>query len=106
LEDKKKFKREHRQKGNKPPFFRNNPQGKPSFREKKITEVGGQRPRQTPIQCWGCKGDHKYINCAKKSDKVKVVHIVQQAETVEDMGKVLLGSIQHWKISKKIFNHT
>jgi hypothetical protein len=26
-DDKKNFKKENRQKGNKPPFFRNNPQG-------------------------------------------------------------------------------
>jgi hypothetical protein len=32
-EDKKKFKREQRKKGNKPPFFRNRPQGHLSFRE-------------------------------------------------------------------------
>jgi hypothetical protein len=48
-EDKKKIKKEQRQKGNKPPFFRNSPQGKPSFREPRMTDVGGQRPRQIPI---------------------------------------------------------
>jgi hypothetical protein len=86
-EDKKKFKREQRHTGNKPPFFKNNPQGKPSIREHIMVEVGGKRPRQTPIQCWGCKGDHKYRDCPHKSDKVRVVHSVQQAETVEDMGR-------------------
>jgi hypothetical protein len=88
-EDKKKFKREWRQKGNKPPFFRNSPQGKPSFRENRMVEVGGKRPMKTPIQCWGCKGDHKYRDCPKKSDKVRVVHNVQQAETMEDMGRII-----------------
>jgi hypothetical protein len=78
-EDKKKFKKEQRQKGNKPPFFRNSSQGKPSFREHIMADVGGKRPRQTPIQCWGCKGDHKYIDCRHKNDKVRVVHNVQQA---------------------------
>jgi hypothetical protein len=69
-----------------PPFFRNNPQRKPVFREPKMAEVGGQGPRQPPMQCWGCKGDHKYRDCLDKSDKVRVVHNFQQAETVEDMG--------------------
>jgi hypothetical protein len=32
-DDQKKFRKEQRLKGNKPPFFRNNPQGQPSFRE-------------------------------------------------------------------------
>jgi hypothetical protein len=32
-EDKKKFKKEQRKKGNKPPFFRKKPQGQPYFRE-------------------------------------------------------------------------
>jgi hypothetical protein len=86
-EDKEKFKREQRQKGNKPPFFRNNPQGKPSFREHIMDEVGGKRPRKTPIQCWGCKGDHKYRDCPHKSDKVRAVHNVHQDEIVEDMGR-------------------
>jgi hypothetical protein len=54
-EDKRKFKKEQRQKGNKPPFFRNSPQGKPILREPRMVEVGGKRPRKTPIQCWGFK---------------------------------------------------
>jgi hypothetical protein len=51
-----------------------------------MVEVGGQRPRQTPIQCWGCQGNHKYIDFPQKNGKVRVVHNVHQAETVEDMG--------------------
>jgi hypothetical protein len=54
LDDKKKFQMDQRKKGTKPPFFRNSHQGKPSFREPRIADVGEQRPRQTPIQCWGC----------------------------------------------------
>jgi hypothetical protein len=54
-DDQKKFNKEQRQKGNKPPFFRNSPQGKPSFRESIMDDVGGQSPRQMPIQCWGCR---------------------------------------------------
>jgi hypothetical protein len=52
-----------------------------------MTEVGGKKPRQTPIQCWGCKGDHKYRYCPLKSDKVRDLHNVQQAKTMEDMGR-------------------
>jgi hypothetical protein len=44
-DDQKKFKKEQRQKGNKPPFFRNSPQGQLSFREPRMVDVGGQRPR-------------------------------------------------------------
>jgi hypothetical protein len=85
-EDKKKFKREQRKKGNNPPFFRNNPRGKPMFREPRMAEVGVKRPRQPPMQCWGCKGDHKHRNFPHRSDKLRDVHNFQQEETVEDMG--------------------
>jgi hypothetical protein len=39
-----------------------------------------------PIQCWGCKGNHKYRDCPYKNGKARIVHTVQQAETMEDMG--------------------
>jgi hypothetical protein len=52
-----------------------------------MAKVGGKMSRHTPIQCWGCKGDHKYRDCPHKNDKVRVVHNVQQVETMEDMGK-------------------
>jgi hypothetical protein len=51
-----------------------------------MVEVGWKRPRKTPIQCWGCKGDHNYRDCPHKSDKVRAIHNVQQAKIVEDMG--------------------
>jgi hypothetical protein len=38
-----------------------------------------------PIQCWGCKENHKYRYCPHKNGKARVVHNVQQAKTVEDM---------------------
>jgi hypothetical protein len=84
--DQRKFKKEQRQKGNKPSFFRNSLQGQPSFREPRMTEERAQRQRQMPIQCWGCKGNHKYKYCPHKNGKVRIVHNVQQAETVQDMG--------------------
>jgi hypothetical protein len=52
-----------------------------------MTEEGAQRQRQTPIQCWGCKGNHKYIDCPHKNGQVRTFHTVQQDETVEDMGR-------------------
>ena len=69
-----------------PPFFRKSPWGQSSFREPRMIEEGAQRQRQTPIQCWGCKGNHKYRDCPHKNGKARTIHIVQQAETVEDMG--------------------
>jgi hypothetical protein len=50
-----------------------------------MIELGGKRPRKPPIQCWGCKGDHKYIDSPHKSEKVGVFHNIQQAEIVEEI---------------------
>jgi hypothetical protein len=49
--------------------------------------IGGKRPSQTPIQCWGCKGHHMYRYFPHISDKVRAIHNVQEDEIVEDMGK-------------------
>ena len=54
-----------------------------------MAEVGEQMPRQTPIQCWGYQGNHKYRDCPHKNGKVRTVHNVQQAETMEDMGRII-----------------
>jgi hypothetical protein len=78
---------DQRKKGTKPPFFRNSPQGQSGFREPRKAEVGGQLPRQTPMECWGCKGNHRYRDFPHRNDKVRVVHNVQQAKIVEDMGQ-------------------
>jgi hypothetical protein len=85
-EDKKKFKMDQRKKGTRTPFFRNSPQGQPSFREPRKAEMGEQMTRQTPMECWGCKENHRYKYCPDRNDKVRVVHNVQQDEIVEDMG--------------------
>jgi hypothetical protein len=77
---------DQRKKGTKPPFFRNSPQGQPSFREPRKAEVGGKMPRLPPMECWGCKGNHRYTYFPHRNDKVRVVHNVYQVETVEDMG--------------------
>ena len=47
----------------------------------------GQRPRNPPIQCWGCGGDHMYIDCPHIGEKGRTVHNVQQDETMENMGR-------------------
>jgi hypothetical protein len=78
---------DQRKKGDKPPFFRNNPQGQQTPREPRMIETGGQRPRKPPIQCWGCKGDHMYRDFPHRGEKVRTIHNVQQAETMEDMGR-------------------
>ena len=69
-----------------PPFFRNSPWGQSSFREPKKNERSEQMPRPPPIECWGFKGNHRYGDYPHRKDKDRIVHTVQQAETVEDMG--------------------
>jgi hypothetical protein len=51
-----------------------------------MADVGEQSPRQTPIQCWGYQGNHKYRDCPHKNGKVRVFHNVLQDEIVEGMG--------------------
>jgi hypothetical protein len=56
-------------------------------KEPRTIDVGSQGPRQPPTQFWGCKGDHRFRDCPHKGEKGRVVHNVQQDETVEDMGR-------------------
>jgi hypothetical protein len=78
---------DQRKKGAKPPFFKNNTRGQKTPREPRMIETGGQKTRQPPIQCWGCKGYHMYRYCPHRGEKVRTIHNVQQAETMEDMGR-------------------
>jgi hypothetical protein len=39
------------------------------------------------MQCWGCKGDHRFRYCPHKGGKGRVVYNVQRANIVEDMGR-------------------
>ena len=55
-----------------------------------MIEIGGQRPRQPPIQCWGCKGDHMFRDCPHRGEKLRIVHNVQHVDTVDDMGRSML----------------
>jgi hypothetical protein len=86
-EDKNKFKMDQRKNATKPPLFRNNPQGKPISREPRMIETWHKRPRKPPIQCYGCKGDHMFIDFPHRGEKVRIFHNVQQDETMEDMGR-------------------
>jgi hypothetical protein len=56
-------------------------------KEPKTIDTGSQGPRQPPMQCWGCKGDHRFRDCPHRGEKGRVVHNVQQAETMEYMGR-------------------
>jgi hypothetical protein len=85
-DNQKRFKKEQRQKGSKPSFFRNSPWGQSSFKEPRKVEGSEQMPRPPTMECWGCKGNHRYRDCPHRKDKARTVHTVQQAETVEDMG--------------------
>jgi hypothetical protein len=78
---------DQRKKGTKRSFFINVSQEQPGFREPRKVEVGGKRLRQPPMECWGCKGNHMYRYFPHRNDKVRVVHNVQQEETVKDMDR-------------------
>jgi hypothetical protein len=41
-----------------------------------------------PIQCWGFKEDHMYKDFPHIKEKVKTMHNIQEATTVEDMGRI------------------
>jgi hypothetical protein len=43
-------------------------------------------PRQQPIQCWGCDGNHLYRDKPHKGERMSNVQKIQEAEKVEDMG--------------------
>jgi hypothetical protein len=86
----KRFKKEQRQKGSKPSFFRNSPWGQSTFKEPRKAKGSEQTIRPPTIECWGCKGNHRYRDCPHRKDKARTVHDIQQAETVEDMGSRML----------------
>jgi hypothetical protein len=67
---------EQRNKGYKPPFFINSSQGKPSQNEAKMTKSLGKRPRKHPIYCWGCEGEHMYIDFHHIGERMRIVYNV------------------------------
>jgi hypothetical protein len=52
-----------------------------------VIDTGSQGPIQPPMQCWGCKGDHRFRDCPHRGKKGRDIHNVQRAETLEDMGR-------------------
>ena len=81
----------------KPPFIINRSQsyqqGSPYQGDQKMTESLGKRPRQKPIKCWGCEGDHMYKYFPHQGDKMRIVHSIKQEETIEDMGRSMIRII-------------
>jgi hypothetical protein len=77
-------------KGFKPSSFRSIPnvykQTQPTQSESKMVESSGKRPRSS-IKCWGCKGESLYRDCLHKEEKMRIVHNLQEATTVEDINK-------------------
>jgi hypothetical protein len=59
-EDNKKCNMEKRKKGNMPPFFINNSQGKPTLNEPEMSKHLGKRTRKQPIKFWGCERENMY----------------------------------------------
>jgi hypothetical protein len=86
-DNQKRFKKEQRQKGSKPSFFRNSPWGQSTLKEPRKVEGIEQMSMPPTMECWGCKGNHRYRDCPHRKDKSRTVHVVQQAEIVEDMGR-------------------
>jgi hypothetical protein len=82
---------DQRRKGFKPPFNRNDPnrnrQDQYAKGDFKKEDSLGKRGRP-PIQCWGCKEDHLYNDFPQIKDKVNTVHNIQEAITIDDMGRI------------------
>jgi hypothetical protein len=50
----------------------------------------GEMPKSQLIKCWGCEEDHMYKDCPHKGERIRHVHNIQEADIVEDMGKIIL----------------
>jgi hypothetical protein len=75
-DNQKRFKKEQRQKGRKPSFFRNSSWGQSSSKEPRKVEGSEQMPRPPPMECCGCKGNHRYRDCPHRKDKERTIHTV------------------------------
>ena len=88
--DKMKGETNQRKKGFKTPFFINksqaNKQGHATQNEQNNADSFGKSPRQQPVQCWGCEGNHLYRDFPHKGERMRIIHNIQKAKTVEDMG--------------------
>jgi hypothetical protein len=89
--EKKNEKYDQRRKGFKPFFNRNdtnrNCQDQSTKRDFKKEDSLRKRGRP-PIKCWGCKKDRLYKDFPHRKDRVKTMHNIQEATTVEDMGRI------------------
>jgi hypothetical protein len=70
-----KSKVEQRNKGAKPPFFRNNAQGQLLSKEPKMLRKW-DRAKATTYECWGCGGNHMFRYFPQRGEKERTVHIV------------------------------
>jgi hypothetical protein len=59
-------------------------------------------PRQHPIKCWGCEGDHLYKHCPHKGDRMRIVHNIQEVDTVDDMGRIMQGFMSTCKHKSRL----
>jgi hypothetical protein len=46
----------------------------------------GKRPRQQPVQCWECEGNHLYRDFHHKGERMRTIDNIQAVETMEYMG--------------------
>jgi hypothetical protein len=92
--DKIEGKNDQRKKGFKPPFFKNknqaNQQGQSTQNEHKTADSFGKRPRQQPVQCLGCEGNHLYKDYPHKGEITRTIHNIQEVEMVEEKGVNML----------------
>jgi hypothetical protein len=89
--DKKNVKSNQRRKIFNPPFNRNDPNRDHQYQYAKgdfKKEYSLGKRGRPPIQCQGCKEDHMYKDCPQRNDRVKTVHNIQEATTIEDMGRI------------------
>jgi hypothetical protein len=105
-DDRRKFKKEQRQKGSKPSFFRNNPWEQSSFKEPRKVEGSEQMPRPPPIECWGCKGNHRYRHCPTENTKQELSILFSKLKQWRIWAAECQGSAQPWTTSKQNFNRT
>jgi hypothetical protein len=105
-EDNKKFKVDQRKKGAKPPFFKINPQGQKMPKEVKMIDTGSQGPRQPPMQCWGCKGDHRFKDCPHKGEKVGLFTMYSELKQWRTWAYMCQGFMQPWKTRKQSISPT
>jgi hypothetical protein len=87
-----KGKSEQRMKGFKPHFFKNtqpNQQEYSTQNEHRTNNSFGKRLRKKLAQCWRCEGNHVYRYFPHKGERMRIVHNIQEAKTIEYMGGIM-----------------